>query len=267
MTHYEVGFKLQHDCPMNDFSRKYPSVVMAWWCNFDKDVLEVSSGDLGGSKEFKSDLDKMILGIGGRQTRRTTTGTKVQVVLRCDCMKAEYSTTRVFEKNNCLELQPSVLAEGWEWYRVIAFSENDLKALFIDLDKRCYVEIVSNKAVEQGSVRDTFVISTPSLLGGLTGNQADALQRALDSGYYLVPKKATTKEIAKQLGLPRTTFEERLRKAESKVLQSVGPYMQLSTQRRRKGRAALVRVRAGSKVEPGTQHAEFALASPRIQRE
>ena len=29
----------------------------------------------------------------------------------------------VFEKNNCLELQPTVYKGGWEYYRLIAFSE------------------------------------------------------------------------------------------------------------------------------------------------
>jgi hypothetical protein len=38
------------------------------------------------------------------------------------------------------------------------------------MDKRCNVEIVSKRAVDRGSVKDTFVISTSNLTGGLTKN-------------------------------------------------------------------------------------------------
>jgi predicted DNA binding protein len=34
-----------------------------------------------------------------------------------------------------LELQPAVYTDGWEWYRLIAFNERDIKNLFKDLEK------------------------------------------------------------------------------------------------------------------------------------
>ena len=119
---------------------------------------------------------------------------------------------------------------------VVAFSERDMKSLFKELDRSCAIEIVSKKTVGEGTVRDTFVITTSNLLGGLTGNQAEALVVALDSGYYTVPKKSTTEAVAARVGLPRTTFEEHLRKAESKVMISVAPYMQFSVRRRGRDR-------------------------------
>jgi predicted DNA binding protein len=81
-------------------------------------------------------------------------------------------------------------------------------------------------------MRDSLVISTTSLLGGLTEKQASALITALNEGYYRIPKKITTDEIAQRLGIPRTTFEEHLRKAESKVLVALTPYLQLGAERR-----------------------------------
>lgn len=97
----------------------------------------------------------------------------------------------------------------------IAFSQRDIKALFKELEAFCKVEVVSRQTVEIGSIRDAFVISTADLFGGITKRQVQALEQALESGYYGVPKKNTAKEIANRAGLPRTTFEEHLRKAES----------------------------------------------------
>jgi hypothetical protein len=56
-----------------------------------------------------------------------------------------------------------------------------------------------------------------------------------------VPKATRTGEVAAKMGLPRTTFEEHLRKAESKVLRSVAPYLQFSP------RKAVRPSRAGNK--------------------
>lgn len=242
LAHYEVGFKLRHDCPVNNLSKRYPSAIMAWWCNFGKDVLEVSYGTLENPRVFEEDLERMIWAMGVTPVRKIESESRMQLVVKCN--REVYGISRAFERNNCLEIQPAIFTGGWEWYRLIAFSERDLKAFFIDVDRKCEVEITSKNTVEQGSMRETFVISTSALLGGLTGNQTEALLLALNSGYYAVPKKATTVGVASKLGLPRTTFEERLRKAESKVLQSVAPYVQLSLRRRKKDDAAnLSRVR------------------------
>jgi len=246
LTHYEVGFKLQHDCPVNNLSRKYPSVIMAWWCNFGKDVLEVSYGGVDSPVEFEEDVGKTIHALGGREVRRTEGDSRMQLVVKCS--RAVYGISRAFERNNCLELHPTIFTAGWEWYRLVAFAERDLKSFFNDLDKKCEVEITSKKTVDQGSMRETFVISTSALLGGLTGNQTEALLLALNSGYYAVPKKATTEYVASRLGLPRTTFEEHLRKAESKVLQSVAPYVQLSLGKKKNHAANRPRIRP--RVEP-----------------
>ncbi len=227
MVHYEVSFKLSHECPYLDLSKKYPSVVMSHWCNNDRDVLELSYHDLDSFQELQEDMEKLSETLGVRILRRAFSKSNVQLVTQhCGCNHFQ-STTPTIEKNNCLELQPTIYRDGWEWYRVIAFSEKDLRALFQDLDKFCEVEVLSKSKVEDSSVRDTFVVSTANLLGELTDKQLEALVLALDNGYYRVPKKVTTEEIANKLKLPRTTFEEHLRKAESKVLRAVEPYIQL----------------------------------------
>jgi len=72
-----------------------------------------------------------------------------------------------------------------------------------------------------------MLVSTSSLFGGLTRKQVQALVFALENGYYQVPKRVTTEEMASKLKLPRTTYEEHLRKAEGKVLRSMAPYISL----------------------------------------
>jgi predicted DNA binding protein len=252
LVHYELGIRLSHNCPFNTLSRKYGSMVLAWWNNFDQDVLEASGGMADSFQGYREDLQKAISFMGGRILRQTGTDSKLQFVVRWDGTRWEYSTSSVFLKHRSLVLQPTIHSDGWEWYRVVCFSEKDVRKLFEDLDSAYSVEVTSKKTVESGTVRDNFVITVSDLLGDLTGYQARALAVALDSGYYAVPKKATTEAVATRVGLARTTYEEHLRKAESKVMQSLAPYVQSLARRpsaRKPGRDVLHRTNARIEVK------------------
>ena len=54
MAVYEIDFKLQHDCPYNNLSRKYPNVLFSQWCNYSMEVLEVSFKELNELSEFQA---------------------------------------------------------------------------------------------------------------------------------------------------------------------------------------------------------------------
>ena len=151
--------------------------------------------------------------------RKSNSSRNVQIVIQhCGCENVPAPVSPVFEKNSCLELQPAVYKGGWEYYRLISFSEKDLRKVFATLEEYCNLEIISRRAISSGAVKETMLVSTASLFGGLTRKQVQALVFALENGYYQVPKKVTTEEMASKLRLPRTTYEEHLRKAEGKVL-------------------------------------------------
>ena len=228
MTYYELAFKLQHkDCPYNDFSKKNPSVVISHWCNWSKDVLEISHNK--DSKVEKQEIRAMFRAMGSKIIRRSLATSSLQIVLQhCTCDQLPPPTLPIIEKYNCLNLQPMVYTGGWEWYRLMAFSEADIKKLFKTLErKHCDVEITSRTAVYEESVHSSLLIPAGSLLSRLTEKQARALIAAIDNGYYNLPRNATAMEIARRLGIPRTSFVDHLRKAQNKLIRTVGPYVRL----------------------------------------
>ena len=229
MAVYEIEFRLQHDCPYNNLSRKYPNLVFAQWCNYSMEVLEISYKDLSEFQTVQDEIQQYLTKLGAKIARKSFSGSNTQMIVHeCICDTVYRSVTSVLEKHNTLELQPTIYRDGWEWYRMISFSQKDIKATFDELTKFSKYEIISRTTRPDYSVRETFVVSTNKIFGELTGKQRDALVAALDNGYYRVPKKVTTDEIAHQMGQPRTTYEEHLRKAESKVLRSVAPYLELT---------------------------------------
>jgi len=202
--------------------------VVSHWCNWSRDVLEIGHRDLENDDQIQQDVQLLTKELGAKIIRRSFAKSNLQVVLmHCACGKIPPPTLPVIEGRNCLEIQPAIYSEGWEWYRVIAFAQKDLKYLFKDLEQHCNVEVVSRRSISDESVRDTFLLSTASLFGSLTEKQAKALKTALDNGYYRMPRGATAGEIAERAGIPRTSFVDHLRKAENKVLQAVGPYLRM----------------------------------------
>jgi len=222
MTLYEVTFRLKHDCPYNGLSEQYPEAVFSHWCNNESDVLEIVS-EPEAVRAIQRNVLEVTHKLGVKVQRKVVSKANQQlIVAHCGC-NHYWSTCPTIERNNCLELQPTIYRDGWEWYRVISFSESDMKRLFKELDEFCKVEVVSRSSRPEGTVKDTMLISALSLLGSLTRKQLEALNGALESGYYRVPKKVTTEGLATRFGVPRTTYEEHLRKAESKVLLAVAP--------------------------------------------
>jgi predicted DNA binding protein len=226
MTHYELTFKLQHDCPYNNFSRQYPTTVVSHWCNWSRDVLEIAYND--PEPRVRRAVREMLKKIGSKIIQTPHSFPSSYVVLQhCACDKLPPPTLPTIEKQNCLNLQPMIYTGGWEWYRITAFTDRDVKNLFKDLAKDCTVEVTSRRTISENAVHDSLLVSTRSLYGDLTRRQARALVTALDSGYYNLPRSATAEEIARRLRVPRTSFTDHLRKAENKVIQAVGSYMRL----------------------------------------
>ena len=154
-------------------------------------MLEIAHRDLQDERIQKS-IQEMTRSLGAKVIRRSYAKSNLQVVLQhCACDKIPPPTLPVIERRNCLELQPAVYTEGWEWYRVIAFSERDIKNLFKDLEDTCDVTVVSRRTIKEESVRDTYLISAASIFGSLTNRQTRALIAALDNGYYRMPRAAT----------------------------------------------------------------------------
>jgi len=59
------------------------------------------------------------------------------------------------------------------------------------------------------------------LLSALTDRQLEVFRMAVELGYYEIPRRTTHEKIADHLGVAPSTVDEHLRKAESRVLQSL----------------------------------------------
>ena len=227
---FEVAFGVQHDCPYTRFTVKHPEVRMTEWCNNRIHVMEVDVPDVETFTRIESDLNELLLWKGGRILKKNFLAGNLQLIVKsCRCSKIRPSITEIVERNSCLSIPPEAFYGGWEEYRVIGFRENDYKKMFQEIEHVGPVKIIQKSIASEKSIRDTFMVSLNRVFSQLTEKQVNSLIAALEAGYYQIPKKATTTEIAGRNKVPRTTYEEHLRKAESKVLQAIAPYVRLYT--------------------------------------
>lgn len=228
-TMFEVSFKIQHDCPYTQFSMKHPEVRVVEWCNNRIHVMEVDCPNIETFTLIEPDLtDLLCLWKGGNVIKKNFLGGNLQLIVKtCRCSKISPNVSDVVQRNSCLKIPPETYYGGWEQYRVIGFRESDYKRMFQELSDLGPVHVLQKRVLPEKSIRDAFVISMSSVFSELTDKQVNSLLSALEYGYYQIPKKMTAEEIAGKHHVPRTTYEEHLRKAESKILRAMAPYIRM----------------------------------------
>ncbi len=227
---FEVAFRVQHDCPYTRFTIKHPEVRITEWCNNRIHVMEIDVPDIETFTRIEPDLNELLLWKGGKILKKNFLAGNLQLIVKsCHCSKIRPNISDIVERNSCLLIPPDIYYGGWEEYRVVGFRDNDYKKMLQELDQIGQVRIIQKRVAPEKTIRDTFVVSLNSVFSRLTERQVNSLIAALEAGYYQIPKKVTTTQIAGRNKVPRTTFEEHLRKAESKVLQAIAPYVRLYT--------------------------------------
>lgn len=116
----------------------------------------------------------------------------------------------------CTILWPVVYRDHCEHYTLLAPSEGRLRTLVRRLAAFGKVELAS--AIPVGPETLGASVAVADLTVGLTPKQLDAVQWAVREGYYDLPRRAGSREIAPRMGIGRSTFEEHLRKGEQHLM-------------------------------------------------
>ncbi len=226
---FELFLRLQHQCPYNELSKKYPDARISTWCNSSADILEIEATNLETFEGIQKELTAMSKEYSAKILSKSMTQGRVQLIAKtCSCnVMIKTPTDEIFAKYDFMEVPPDVITGGWEHYRLVGFENSDLRGLLRHLDSVGKAEVLYKKTIPEGVTDDTFVVSLSSLFGALTDKQLKALVTAIEGGYYEIPKKVTTEDLAKRQRQPRTTYEEHIRKAESKLVHAVAPFMMM----------------------------------------
>jgi hypothetical protein len=204
------------------------------WCNREHEVFEMIMEDHEEYSAVMEEISKL-RGIIDKLSDRD----KVHLVMKtCSC-NLENSVSKNIDAFNLLHVSPIVYEQGWEYYRIIAFRHEDLEEFLQQLEEKGFVFEILRKVPFNGFIASSLTLTADALFSDLTQKQIDALLTAYRNGYYRLPRKADVKEIAFKERIPRTTFQEHLKKAENKLVAALVPYIQLFSQATAENRKSL----------------------------
>lgn len=180
------------------------------WCNDDSDILIVRNDSDG---VVVSELESRV------GVRHRLADDDHAIVVTDACLK---HTTRTVEPtiiaHECLLVPPLRYANGKKVCRVWGLDGSNLTDLYQELRSEWTVSIESKRSIDHfnGPVSG-LQIGEPSL----SDRQHEAVQIAIELGYYEIPRQVTTEELAEAMGIERRTAETHLRLAEQKIVEAV----------------------------------------------
>jgi predicted DNA binding protein len=187
------------------------------WCNDHCDLLHVGGEESAAVVAHVEDV------VGVRE-RLAEDDERLLITDECLKERGDDPIEATLAAHDCLLVPPLRYAEGRKWCRVLALDAANLTAFYRDVAAEFPVVVDSKREV--ASVRaDRPLLTLDSALPDLSPRQQEALLTAVESGYYRIPRDATTAEIAAELGIERRTLEEHLRRAENKVVAGLAEYL------------------------------------------
>lgn len=222
----EILLRMRHDLPFNNVASAFPDVRIYRWCNSMVDYLEFVASSGGSLDRLRRELPGVVLGLHSTILYRADREGRLDVMVRCRCTPHN-STVRMTENENCLWKPPVVYDEGREQLTVLAPEPASFRSLYRELRRVAEVEILKKVSVSPDVLRDSYTLSLSSLFQGMTGRQLRTLLRAIEQGYFAIPKRSSLEKMAKAESLGESTLQEHLSKAESRLVEALAPYLRL----------------------------------------
>ena len=226
MTLYDIRFKVMFNDDYSILTRKFPSMKVFFWCNNEYDVIELFVDDPADYKAIVEQIPhpcSLIEEVSDEDHFHL-------VIKNCSCCKDENSVDKYVGDLNILLISPVKIENGWEEHHAIVFEHKDFEELVARLEKKDFALKILRKVPFSGTIASIAPLTRSTLFSVLTEKQVGALLTAHKNGYYRLPRKADIKTIASKQKVPRTTFQEHLRKAECKVISTLIPQIQLFNQ-------------------------------------
>ncbi len=127
---------------------------------------------------------------------------------------SDYHTTNYYTPKIFL-LKPIVHKDGKEDWYFGAWEREIVTEMLKIFKKHFNVEVLS---IKEEDFTDVFI---PNVMPKMTEKQKEALRLAVKEGYYNYPRKTDLEKLSKITKVSRVTFQEHLKKAESKILPEI----------------------------------------------
>ena len=208
---HEAVFRITHHSVYAN-ATDVDDVSLHMWCGRHADLLHLSGRDV------ETALDHIRNEIELADVLEED-GEVVAVTRRCLLSHQDNLLEKHLQRHNCLTFYPVSYSDGQMLTRVISLEKENLSAFYHSIQTDFDVEVVSIRDIEGIEQYPALLFNAD--LPDFSQRQREAISRAFEMGYYQIPRETTTAEVAAELDINRRTFEEHLRRAEKKAVESL----------------------------------------------
>lgn len=219
-----IRLVVAHNCPFSGPVAGTGRTRVTHLCHRGEEaILEVHA-------EAPSELGALVkeyTAVGGEVLYRDREGSAALVRFeQCACCRSARVIPTI-EAQGYLYLPPSTYSTDGETYQFLVPEERLDAHLLERLPPSVRVVRTGTEPLTSLEFEGGFLVPVGVLLRDLTDRQRRAIVTAILRGYYRIPRRVKTEELARSFGISRPAFEALLRKAENKLVAALFPYLTL----------------------------------------
>jgi hypothetical protein len=220
---FEIRIKAQHNCPFLEFSKHFDNKQIHSYCSREFDIVLVPC-------EITQDHINIARSIFPKQlvdTWRITNSVRTNfIIMNCIC-ESLYETTisSLIQRSGGMLNYPIIYEGGWEYHKILCIDKQVVSEVLEQLKMLSTYEILAINDLGIDGIFKSQMISIPEIISTLTERQISILVQAFEGGYYEIPRKVRTQDIAESLEISRYGVEKSLRTAENKLMRAIVPYL------------------------------------------
>jgi predicted DNA binding protein len=220
---FEIRIKAQHNCPFLEFSKHFGNKQIHSYCSREFDIVLVPC-------EITQDHINIAKSIFPKQlvdTWRITSSFRTNfIIMNCIC-ESMYETTisSLIQRNGGMLNYPIIYEGGWEYHKILCVDKQVVSTIIDQLKSLPTYEILAINDLGIDGIFKSQMISVPEIISSLTERQISILVQAYERGYYEIPRKVRTQDLADSLEISRYGVDKNLRTAENKLIRSIVPYL------------------------------------------
>ncbi|MDH5403110.1 MAG: helix-turn-helix domain-containing protein [Candidatus Heimdallarchaeota archaeon] len=219
----ELRFKLSHECFFSNFAQILDSDLMLSYCDRTSDVIMIN-GELDlqniydkGTKIFDNILEWTITKLDHHN---------FIIQMNCGCEKLmPKSITNLIQSTGGVIVYPIEYIAEWEYYKVICLNNTIVSDLLKELGTLDKFEVLTINDLGPKGLFKSQIVSATDLTNQLTTHQVNIIIQAYENGYYEIPRRIKTIDLANKLGVSRYAVEKVIRRAENNIIEKLIPFL------------------------------------------
>jgi predicted DNA binding protein len=222
---YELFVELDHHCTISDLSAKFPAANFQFWDNVQRGFLEITSKRAEDLYPMNLELRKLQRGDTRTILQKKVNSRGELSALLTFAHASKGSSVSMVGECGCFLIFPVVITAGRKFMHILAFDKRSYRRLMTRFNEVGKARIQSERRINFDMSGLSSLMPLINPISDLTSKQATAIAMSLRFGYYESPRHTSTGKIANAVNVPRTTFQDHRKKAETKLMHALAPYI------------------------------------------